>query len=116
MAEAALARRYARALVELGQKHGNVDQLGADLATVAEQRQLLQPLAVGDRGGRGGQRLDPRLHHRRLHLDLGEGLRRTLTASLTGEDGAPREGHRQQAPRCVGADDGQFEVGHRGDR
>jgi len=36
MAEAALARRYARALVELGQKHGNVDQLGGDLTTFAE--------------------------------------------------------------------------------
>jgi F0F1-type ATP synthase delta subunit len=32
MADASLARRYARALVELGQKNGNIDQLGADLA------------------------------------------------------------------------------------
>ena len=31
MAEAALARRYARALVELGQSHDAVDRLGADL-------------------------------------------------------------------------------------
>lgn len=32
MADASLARRYARALVELGQTNGNIDQLGADLA------------------------------------------------------------------------------------
>ena len=35
MAEAALARRYARALAEIGQKHGIVDALGADLGAFA---------------------------------------------------------------------------------
>lgn len=36
MAEAALARRYARALAELGQKHDIVDTLGGDLATFSD--------------------------------------------------------------------------------
>lgn len=35
MAEAALARRYARALAELGEKHDIVDTLGDDLTTFA---------------------------------------------------------------------------------
>ena len=48
MAEAALARRYARALVELGQKHGNVDQLGLawSLETGFERGHQATPIVV----------------------------------------------------------------------
>jgi F-type H+-transporting ATPase subunit delta len=42
MADASLARRYSRALVELGQQHDQIDRLGADLAS------FQQTLDLGD--------------------------------------------------------------------
>jgi F-type H+-transporting ATPase subunit delta len=40
MADASLARRYARALVELGQQHDQIDRLGGDLASFQQTLDL----------------------------------------------------------------------------